>query len=582
MILSKEANRNPSLLYNIHRQPASAGAMNKFARRAAITRNVTVVIVIIIIAVAAVAAYGLAGLGGPTSTTNTSSASTTSSTASTSTTSSASATQGGTLNLAFPSEESASFDPVSAVSGDFTETALYNMYEALVIYDSNFVLKPDLAVSWTQPNATTLVFILRQNVLFQDGTPFNANAVVFSVNRGLQNATLLKTMVDVVKSVVALNSSAVQFNLKPKGPIANFFAELAYEPGLIVSPTAVAKYGSSYGLHPVGTGPFMFSDFQANDHLTLAANPNYWGGKPNLDKVVLHVIPDASTTAESLLTGSVKLAPVSAQIASQISGQGVTISYSAAYKSIMAGLNVKDPLMSNPLVRQAVNYAIDRGAIIQALEGGHAIPAYTSILPYMTGAYNATQNPYPLHGDSTKAKSLLTQAGYPKGVNVTIMVAGSFVNGLTIATIMQQQMALAGINVNIQNVPFGQFVQAIIFQHNYTMGIFDYSAGVTPAYQLFDLYSPISFFDLQSINDTQVNSLLSQLVGTTNTAQSNQVAQQIQSIAISKAYGCFIYYPQKNEAYTPKLHGLTLLIVANTVPIIVDNAALGINLWLGI
>ena len=454
------------------------------------------------------------------------------------------------------------------------------MYESLVIYDSNAVLKPDLAVSWTQTNATTYVFILRQNVVFQDGTPFNSSAVVFSINRGLQNASLLKTMIDVVQSVTALNNSAVQFNLISKGPIANFFAELAYEPGLIVSPSAVAKYGSNYGLHPVGTGPFEFSDFQANDHLTLTSNPNYWGGRPNLDKVVLQVIPDASTVAESLVTGSIQLAPVSAQIASQLSGQGLAINYSAPYKAIMAGLNVKDPLMSNPLIRQAINYAIDRGAIINAIEGGHATPAYTSILPYMTGAYNTSQNPYPVHGDSAKAKSLLTQAGYPNGINITVMVSGSFVNGLTIATIMQQQMALAGINLNIQNVPFGQFVQAIIFQHNYTMGIFDYSAGVTPAYQLFDLYNPTSFFDLQSINDSSVNTLLNQLVGTTNTAQSNQIAQQIQNIAISKAYGLFIYYPQKDEVFTPKLHGLTLLIVANTVPIVVDNAALNINLWL--
>lgn len=576
--------------------------MHKFGKRMGIARVAIVVIVIIVIVIAAVAAYAALALSSSTLATNSSSSSTitsqtqttssipltsstssstsTSSVSSTSTTSSVFVTKGGTLNLAFPSEESASFDPVSAVSGDFTDTALYNMYEPLVIYDTNFLLKPDLAVSWTQTNATTFIFILRQNVMFQDGTPFNSSAVVFSINRGLQNASLLKTMIDVVQSVVALNNSAVQFNLKPKGPLANFFAELAYEPGMIVSPSAVAKYGSSYGLHPVGSGPFMFSDFQANDHLTLAANPNYWGGRPNLDKVVLHVIPDASTTAESLLTGSIQLAPVSAQIASQISGQGLSINYSAPYKSIMAGLNVKDPLMKNPLVRQALNYAIDRGAIIQALEGGHAIPAYTSILPYMTGAYNTSQNPYPLHGDSAKAKSLLAQAGYPNGINITIMVSGSFVNGLTIATIMEQQMALAGINVNIQNVPFGQFVQAIIFQHNYTVGIFDYSAGVTPAYQLFDLYSPTSFFDLQSINDSQVNSLLAQLVSTTNATLSNHIAQQIQNITISKAYGLFIYYPQKNEAFTPKLHGLTLLIVANTVPIIADSAALGINLWL--
>jgi peptide/nickel transport system substrate-binding protein len=548
--------------------------VRRFSSSIGIGRAAVVVIVVVVIVIAAVGAYVAIGLGAPKGTTTTSSVS------SSSTTSTVSPTQGGTLNLAFPSEESASFDPVSAVSGDFTETALYNMYEPLAIYDSNFALKPDLATSWTQPNATTFVFDLRQNVKFQDGTPFNSSAVVFSINRGLQNASLLKTMVDVVKSVVALNNTAVQFNLKPSGPIANFFAELAYEPGLIVSPTAVAKYGSSYGQHPVGTGPFMFTDFQANDHLTLSANPNYWGGKPYLDKVVLHVIPDASTTAESLQTGSIQLAPVSAQIASQLSGQSLSVSYSPPYKSIMAGLNVKDPIMKSPLVRQAVNYAIDRGAIIGALEGGHAIAAYTSILPYMTGAYNTSQNPYPLHGDSAKARSLLAQAGYPNGINITIMVSGSFVNGLTIATIMQQQMALAKINVNIQNVPFGQFVQAIIFKHNYTMGIFDYSAGVTPAYQLFDLYSPTSFFDLQSINDSQINTLLKQLVSTTDTNVSNQIAQQIQNMAIAKAYGCFIYYPQKAEVLTPKLHGLTPLIVANTVPIIADSAALGINLWL--
>ena len=455
------------------------------------------------------------------------------------------------------------------------------MFEPLVIYDQNALLKPDLASSWTEVNSTTYVFILRQNVLFQDGTQFNASAVVFSINRGLQNTSLLKTMADVVKSIVALNNSAVQFNLIPNGPLANFFAELAYEPGLIVSPSAVMKSGTSFGVHPVGTGPFILSDFQANDHLTLVANANYWGGKPYLNSIELHVIPDASTTAESLVTGAIQLAPVTAQIASQIStAQGLTGYYTTPYKAIMAGLNVKDPILKSPLVRQALNYAIDRGAIIQAIEGGHGVQAFSPILPYMNGAYNTSQDPYPLHGNSTKAKQLLTQAGYPNGVNITILVSGSFVNGLTIATIMQEQMALSGINLNIQNVPFGQFTQAIIFQHNYTMGIFDYSAGVTPAYQLYDLYAPNEFFDLQNVNDSQINTLLSQLLTTSNATLSARIAQQIVNITVSQAYGLFIYYPQKDEVYSQQLQGFTPIIVANTVPIIGESGGLGINLWL--
>ncbi|MGI0069829.1 MAG: hypothetical protein ACREAN_06200, partial [Nitrosopumilaceae archaeon] len=115
---------------------------------------------------------------------------------------------------------------------------------------------------------------------------------------------------------------------------------------------------------------------------------------------------------------------------------------------------------------------------------------------------------------------------------------------------------------------------------NYTMAIFDYSAGVTAAYQLYDLYNPTELFDLQSTNDSQVNTLLTQLISATTPAQTNQLAQQIESITISKAYGLFIYYPQKDEVMNSAVEGFTPLIVANTVPILADSAALGINMWL--
>jgi peptide/nickel transport system substrate-binding protein len=534
--------------------------------RMAISRAFVAVIIIVVILVSVGGAYAALSLRPAPS----------------SHSSSLSSKQGGILNIAFPAEQTASFDPVSAISGDFTDTALFSIFEPLVIYNSNFTLTPDLATSWKQINQTSYIFILRQNVKFQDGTQFNSSAVVFSINRGLQNCSLAKTMCDVVKSIVALNNSAVQFNLIPNGPLANFFPELAYEPGLIVSPSAVMKYGSSFAQHPVGTGPFSFSNFVPNDHLTLVANPNYWGGRPNLDSVVLHIIPDFSTTAESLSSGSIQIAPVSAQIAGQIAGtNGLVVDYTPSFDTYMAGLNVKAGLITdNVYVRQALNYAIDRGAIIDALEDGHAVPSFSPILPYMTGAYNTSLDPYPLHGNTTLAKSLLAKAGYPNGINITVLVSGSFANGLTIATIMQQEMAQAGINMAIDNVPFGQFTQDVIFTKNYTMAIFDYSAGVTPAYQLFDLYSPTELFDLQSVNDSEVNTLLNQLITATTPAQSNQLAQQIEAITISKAYGLFLYYPQKDEVMNQAVEGFTPVIIANTVPILADSAALGINMWL--
>lgn len=455
------------------------------------------------------------------------------------------------------------------------------MFEPLVIYNSNFVLVGDLATAWQEVNTTTYVFDLRNNVTFQDGTPFNASAVVFSIERGLMNTTLPKTMADVVQSVVALNNSAVQFNLIPNGPLANFFPELAYEPGLIVSPSAVMKDGNSFGQNPIGTGPFMFSSFTANSQLELTANPNYWGGKPNLNGVVLQIIPDSSTTAEALATGSVQIAPVTAQIAGQISGtNGLVAYYTQPFDTYMAGLNVLQSPLNNTYVRQALNYAIDRGAIISALEDGHAVPSFSPILPYMTGVYNTSLDPYPLHGNTTLAKSLLKQAGYPNGVNITIQVSGDFANGETIATIMQQEMSLAGIYLNIENVPFGTFVNNVIFTKNYTMAIFDYSAGVTPAYQLYDLYSPTELFDLQNVNNSQVNTLLAQLITATTPAQTDSLAQQIDNQTIANAYGLFIYYPQKDEVMNQDVEGFTPIIVANTVPILADSAALGINMWL--
>ncbi|MDP4083267.1 MAG: ABC transporter substrate-binding protein [Bacillota bacterium] len=368
--------------------------------------------------------------------------------------------------------DSTSLDPITTTEGE-TFKVTQNIFETLLTYGKqDTTIHPGLAKSWTvSPDGLTYTFKLQQGVKFQDGTDFNADAVVFNFDRWMNGDSdkfpyytmfggYKKDAGHVIKEVKAVDANTVQFVLKRSQ--APFLKNLAMSPFGIASPTAVQKWGDKFREHPVGTGPFKFVEWKQNDHITLEKNPDYWQkGLPKLNKVIFRVIPDNTARLNALANGEVDLM------------DGLNNSDEATVKSNSNLQVIERPSMNvgylaftvtrkpfdNKLVRQALNMAVDKKSIIQSFYGGQAIPAKNPMPPSIEG-YNDAVQEYPY--DLDKAKQLLVQAGYPKGFTMDLWampVARPYMpEAQKVAEVIQESFSKIGVKANIKTVDWATYL----------------------------------------------------------------------------------------------------------------------------
>jgi peptide/nickel transport system substrate-binding protein len=307
--------------------------------------------------------------------------------------------------------------------------------------------KPELALSWdTSADGKTITFKLRQGVRFHDGTPFNGQAVKANLDNLIPpKATILSgiTSVDVVDDyTVRLNLSSYN-NL-----ILHHFA--ANPATYLYSPEALAKNGADWAnTHPVGTGPFMLKAYQPNISLTLVKNPNYWQkGLPYLDAIEIAQVADPMTQLMTFKAGQAH-AIYDAQTsgAVQLRDEGYPVQL-ASGSFIAINFDTKNSkIFSNPKVRQAIEYAIDKEAICDGPGQGLYTPVY-QILPGTSPDYN--QACPPRRYDPAKAKKLLAEAGYPNGFSFKMFILDSVWRDGWVA--IQNYLDAVGIKMDVNYV----------------------------------------------------------------------------------------------------------------------------------
>ncbi|QCR33751.1 ABC transporter substrate-binding protein [Lysinibacillus sp. SGAir0095] len=316
--------------------------------------------------------------------------------------------------------DSVSLDPAIVTDGESFKVT-ENIYETLLNFgEQDTTVNPGLAKDWeVSEDGLTYTFHLQEGVKFHDGTDFNAEAVVKNVERWKGGAeeqfyyfhSMFKAEgEDIIASVEATDDLTVVFTLsRPQAP---FLKNIAMSPFGIASPTAFEAAGESFGDNPVGTGPFKFVEWKRNDSITVAKNEEYWQeGLPKLDTIIFRAIPDNSARLNALMTGEIDLADgINPSDASTVeSNADLQLIERPSMNVGYLGLTNTRPPFDNKLVRQAVNYAIDKQAIVDAFFQGRAEVAVNPMPPSI-GGYNEEIAGYEYNPE--KAKKLLAEAGY--------------------------------------------------------------------------------------------------------------------------------------------------------------------------
>jgi|HubBroStandDraft_4_1064222.scaffolds.fasta_scaffold88930_1 peptide/nickel transport system substrate-binding protein len=325
-----------------------------------------------------------------------------------------------------------------------------NLYSRLLQPNSTGTgLLPDLAQTWTiTPDGLTYTFHLRTDAKFSNGSPVTASDVVYSISRARAFAGGWGFLLTAVKSLSAPDAHTVVITLsQPHAPLLADLAMYAYS---VVPESLVKAQGSGFFQHPVGSGPFMVTSYSPDSEVDLAANPYFYGTKPQVKKVKILIVPNDN--ARVLMLESKKADVIEnppGNLVDQIDKTpGLSVQLFPSTRVDFVQLDEHFAPFKNVLVRQAVNYAIDRSAIVKLAYQGHAVPG-ASFLPYKMQYYDSSITPYPYN--PAKAKQLLAQAGYPHGFSAFLITVSGDVAGQAEAIVLKSELAAVGINLSIQS-----------------------------------------------------------------------------------------------------------------------------------
>ncbi len=344
------------------------------------------------------------------------------------------------------------------------------MYDTLVWIDENEDIQPALAESWEiASDGLSIVFRLRQDVKFHDGTPFNAEAVKFNYDRMLDpafNSRNLAILQPIIASVDVVDAYTVRFNLKRVD--VNFLAEASWS-SKMVSPEAVRLHGAEFAANPVGTGPFRFGSFEPDSHLELVRNDDYWGGRPYLDAVRVRFMPEASARIIELEAGTVDIVyAIPAKDVARLEAAAIPIEKRNVPGFQMLALNLARAPTSELAVRKAIALAINRQVIIDQVLAGRAElsrAGVSRVSPFYHDDVPMIQH------DPAAAERLLDQAGWVRGADGIRRRGGVALKAeiatseheerVLISQIVQEQLGRIGFQANVVTLEWGAYLAAM-------------------------------------------------------------------------------------------------------------------------
>ena len=462
----------------------------------------------------------------------------------------------GTLVYGAPGEP-VTLDPGNASDSPSLQVQT-QLYDRLVNFKpGTSAPAPGLALSWSaNPAATVWTFKLRPGVKFHDGTAFNADAVVFNVNRWWDPKaptgfrTQGKTFEiwsdllggyrgdagSVLKSVAKLDALTVRFVLNK--PFTAFPDVLGTDYFGIASPAAVKKGGASYGTpasFPVGTGPYSFVSWKTGDRVVLKANPGYWGSKSSVDSFVMRFIKDPAARLNELRAGTIDFASgLSPDDARSIKADPrLRLVLPPAFNVGLLNLNTRNKALSDPRVRQAISLAVNKKELVSAFYGDLGT-SDASLLPQALGWANSKKVPADYPHDPAKAKALLVAAGYGNGLTLELwyppISRSYFPTPKPVAEGIAADLSSVGIKVTLKTEDWAVYLKDRNRAPGFDLYLYGWSGDYGDPDNFYSAFYGDGGSDDSGYNPGQIQSLLVQGRGAVGQAAKAKVYAQLHEL----------------------------------------------------
>jgi len=441
--------------------------------------------------------------------------------------------------------EPPNLDPTAGAAAAIDEVVYANVFEGLTRIAADGSVEPALAESWDiSDDGLTYTFHLHDGVMFHDGSTFDANDVKFSLDRARapDSTNAQKGLFEAISSVDVVDPTTVKVTLSH--PVGSFLFNMGWGDAVIVAPETAGDNAT----HPVGTGPFKFVDWAEGDHVDLMKSPDYWGTPAKLDKVTFKFISDPTAAFAAMMAGDVDAFPnfPAPETVSQFESDPrfTVVIGTTEGETILAMNNGKKPF-DDIRVRRAMNYAIDKQAIIDGAMFGYGTPIGSHFSPADPGYVDLT-GMYPY--DPEKAKALLKEAGYGDGLTVSLKLPPPSYARRG-GEIIAEQLKAVGVTAEITNVEWAQWLQDVFKNKDYDLTIVSHTEPADINIYARDDY----YFDYHS---DAFKKIMEELNLATDPANREALLGEAQRRIAEDAVNVFLFELAKTGVWNAKLKGL--------------------------
>lgn len=439
--------------------------------------------------------------------------------------------------------EPPNLDPTGGAAAAIDEVVYANLFEGLTRIAPDGSVKPGLAASWDTTDGKTYTFHLRPGVSFHDGSAFDAQDVIFSLDRARapDSTNAQKALFQGIDQIEAPDPQTVIITLK--SPDGGFPFKLAWGDAVMVDQANIKEIAT----HPVGTGPFRLGEWKQGDHITLTAFDGYWGEKPALKTATFRFISDPSAAFAAMMAGDIDAFPIypAPETLPQLQADPrfKLLTGTTEGETILA-MNHKHPALADKRVRQAIAHALNRQDIIDGAMFGHGTPIGTHFAPHHPDYLDLTAKS---QFDPELARKLLAEAGTP---DLTLRLAlPPTPYARRGGEIIAAELRALGIQTTITNMEWAQWLEQVFTNADFDLTVISHVEPMD-----IGIYGREKYYF--NYHNPDFNAAMSKLDAATDPAERRTLLQQAQQIIADDYANAYLFQLAKTGVAKAEIEGL--------------------------